>query len=153
MDDESINPQLIAEYIQQMGRRYNIKMLAMDHYRWALMAETLKKIGFDANDKNRVKLIRPSDIMKVDPVIQECFDRELFHWGECPPLRWATNNTKRMRSGKSSGTDTGNYYYAKIEGKSRKTDPFMALVASMVVEPVLGSGEAAQLPLMGAIRI
>lgn len=153
VDDVSINPQLITEYIQQMGRRYNIKMLAMDHYRWALMAETLKKIGFDANDKNRVKLIRPSDIMKVDPVIQECFDRELFHWGDCPPLRWATNNTKRMRSGKSSGTDTGNYYYAKIEGKSRKTDPFMALVASMVVEPVLGSGEAAQLPLMGAIRI
>ena len=153
VDDVSINPQLIAEYIKKMGKLYNIKMLAMDHYRWALMAETLKSVGFDANDKNRVKLIRPSDIMKVDPVIQECFDRELFHWGDCPPLRWATNNTKRMRSGKSAGTDTGNYYYAKIEGKSRKTDPFMALVASMVVEPVLGSGEAAQLPLMGAIRI
>jgi hypothetical protein len=40
-------------------------------------------------------------------------------------------------AGKKNGTDTGNYYYGKIEAKSRKTDPFMALVASMVVEYVL----------------
>lgn len=153
VDDVSINPDLIADYIRQMGQKYHIKMLAMDNYRWALVAESMKKIGFDANDKNRVKLIRPSDIMKTDPVIQECFDREAFFWGDNPTLRWATNNTKRVRSGRTSGTDTGNFYYAKIEAKSRKTDPFMALVASMVVEPVLGSGETAQIPLMGAIRI
>lgn len=36
--------------------------------------------------------------------------------------------------------DTGNFIYAKIEAKSRKTDPFMALVASMTIEPLLGSG-------------
>lgn len=36
--------------------------------------------------------------------------------------------------------DTGNFVYSKIEAKSRKTDPFMALVASMTVENVLGSG-------------
>ena len=33
--------------------------------------------------------------------------------------------------------DFGNYVYGKIEAKSRKTDPFMALVASMVVEDAL----------------
>ena len=49
-------------------------------------------------------------------------------------LRWAANNTKLVRSGRREGTDTGNYYYAKIEGKSRKTDPFMALAAAMVIE-------------------
>jgi hypothetical protein len=47
-----------------------------------------------------------------------------------------------VRSGKKEGTDTGNYYYAKIEGKSRKTDPFMALVASMVVEDRLDDGQS-----------
>ena len=56
-----------------------------------------------------------------------------------------------MRSGRATGTDTGNYYYAKIEAKSRKTDPFMALVASMVIEPALGSGVAANLPDVSAM--
>ena len=51
-----------------------------------------------------------------------------------------TNNAKKVRSGKKDGTDTGNYYYAKIEAKSRKTDPFIALVAAMTIEDVLGDG-------------
>jgi len=54
-----------------------------------------------------------------------------------PVLRWAANNTKKVRAGKTLGTDTGNYYYAKIEGRSRKTDPFMAFVAAMVIEDKL----------------
>lgn len=153
VDDVSISPDLLAAYIQEIGLLYNIRMLALDHYRWTLVSESLRKIGFDAADKNRVKLVRPSDIMQVEPVIQECFDRGLFSWGDDPCLRWAVNNTKRVRSSKKLGVDTGNYIYAKIEGKSRKTDPFMALVASMTAEPVLGTGEAAALPAMGAIRL
>lgn len=152
VDDVSINPDLISEYIAEAGQRYIIRMLAMDNFRWAAMSDSLRKIGFDANDKKRVKLIRPSDIMQVDPVIQECFSRGYFMWGDNPCLRWAVNNAKRVRSGKRDGTDTGNYYYAKIEGKSRKTDPFMALVASMVCESALGSGTTA-LPKIGAIKL
>ena len=63
------------------------------------------------------------------------------------------NNTKRVRSSKKIGVDTGNYVYAKIEGKSRKTDPFMALVASMTVEEELGSGLPLEPPPLGAIKI
>ena len=151
VQDVSIHPDLIAQYIAQAMRKYNVKMLAMDHHRWTLVSESLKKIGFDANDKSRVKLVRPSDIMRVEPVIQECFDRQLFFWGDCPPLRWAVNNTKRVRSSRQMGVDTGNFIYAKIEAKSRKTDPFMALVASMTVEDVLGNGQPARIPKMGAI--
>src|SRR5699024_6540369 len=135
------------------GQRYNVKMLAMDNYRWTLVSESLRKIGFDAQDKSRVKLVRPSDIMQVEPVIQECFDRELFTWGDNPCLRWAVNNTKRVRSSRSLGVDTGNFIYAKIDAKSRKTDPWMALVASMVIEPVLGGGAAAEIPPVGAIKL
>lgn len=153
VEDVSIPPDLLAAYILEAGRRYNIRMLAMDHYRWTLVSESMRKIGFDAQDKSRVKLVRPSDIMQVEPVIQECFDRGLFTWGDNPQLRWAVNNTKRVRSAKRMGSDTGNYYYAKIEGKSRKTDPWMALVASMVVEPALGSGMPVQVPPVGAIRL
>lgn len=151
VDDVSISPDLLTDYIQQAGLRYNIKKLAMDHYRWTLVSESLRKIGFDAQDKNRVKLVRPSDIMQVEPVIQECFDRELFTWGDNPCLRWSVNNTKRVKSARV--IDTGNYIYAKIDGKSRKNDPWMALVASMVIESVLGGGLAVDIPPVGAIRL
>ena len=152
VDDVSIHPDLLAEYIWNAGTEHNIRKLALDNYRWTLVSESLKRIGFDAADKNRVKLVRPSDIMQVEPVIQECFDRELFVWGDNPCLRWAVNNTKRVRSSKKLGVDTGNFIYAKIEAKSRKTDPWMALVASMTVESELGTG-VVEMPKMGAIKI
>lgn len=153
VDDVSIHPKLLAGFIKTNSLRYNIRRLAMDHHRWTLVSDALREIGFDAKDKDRVRLVRPSDIMQVEPVIQECFNREWFHWGNVPHLRWAVNNTKRVRSSKKIGVDTGNFIYAKIEAKSRKTDPFMALVASMVVEPVLGTGEPVQLPSIGAIPL
>ena len=150
VDDVSIHPDLLAEYIAKAGQRYNVRMIALDNFRWTLLSESLRKIGFDASDKTRVKLARPSDIMRVDPLIQECFDRRLFHWGDNPCLRWAVNNTKRVRSSRSIGVDTGNFIYAKIEAKSRKTDPFMALAASMTAEAELGTGEIVTLPPVGA---
>ncbi len=153
VDDVSINPDLLAAYIREAAGKYNIKALAMDHFRWTLVSESMRAIGFDAADKNRVKLVRPSDIMQVEPVIQECFDREQFHWGDVPHLRWAVNNTKRVRSSRKLGVDTGNFIYAKIEAKSRKTDPFMALVAAMTAEPLLGTGLPLAAPMMGAIRL
>lgn len=153
VEDVSIHPDLLADYIRRAGQRYNLKLLCMDHYRWTLVSESFKKIGFDANDKSRVKLVRPSDIMQVEPMIQECFDRGLFTWGDNPCLRWAVNNTKRVRSSKKLGVDTGNFIYAKIEAKSRKTDPWMALVASMVGEPALGAGQVLDMPPIGAIQL
>lgn len=152
VEDVSISPELLADYIATMGRQYVIRMLAMDNFRWSAMSDALRKIGFDANDKKRVKLVRPSDIMRTDPTIQLCFTRGLFVWGDNPCLRWATNNTKRVRSSQRVGCDTGNFIYAKIEGKSRKTDPFMALVASMTCEEVLGSGRV-EMPKIGVIKI
>lgn len=153
VEDVSIHPDLLADYVRLAGQQYNLKLLCMDHYRWTLVSESFKKIGFDANDKSRVKLVRPSDIMQVEPVIQECFDRGLFTWGDNPCLRWAVNNTKRVRSSKKLGVDTGNFIYAKIEAKSRKTDPWMALVASMVGEPTLGAGQVLDMPPVGAILL
>lgn len=150
VDDVSIHPDLLCEYIKKMSAKYNVRMVAMDTFRHTLMAESLRKIGFDARDKTKVKLIRPSDIMQVEPVVQECFNRNLFVWGDNPCLRWAVNNTKRMRSSRNIGADTGNFVYGKIEAKSRKTDPFMALAASMCCEDVLIS-RAVSLPPIGAI--
>ena len=153
VEDVSISPALMADYIAAAGAVYNIRMLAMDHFRWTLVAEAFRAAGFDASDKSRVKLVRPSDIMQAAPVIDECFARDRFVWGDNPALRWAASNTKKVRASRSIGSDTGNYYYAKIDAKARKTDMFMALVAAMTVEPMLGSGRAPELPPLGAIAL
>lgn len=153
VDAETINPDLVAEWLMDQARLYVIKGLALDHHRWTLVSNSLKKIGFDPETRKNVKLVRPGDIMQVEPVIQDCFKRELFNWGNVPHLRWAANNTKRVRSSRTIGSETGNFYYAKIEAKSRKTDPFMALVASMTIESLLGFGSQPLSELPKAIVI
>ena len=125
VDDVEIHPDLLCEWILRQGQKYSISRLAMDNYRYALFTNSLKNIGFDANDKN-VKLVRPSDIMKVQPVINSMFVNHYLIVGDNPVVRWAINNTKLLRN------TSGSFYYGKIEEKSRKTDPFMAGVASMV---------------------
>ena len=135
VDDVEIHPDLLCEWIFKMGQKYQIKQIALDNFRYALFTSSLKNIGFDANDKN-VKLVRPSDIMRVQPVINSVFANQGFVWGDNPPLRWATNNTKLLRN------TSGSFYYGKIEEKSRKTDPFLALVASMTIEDLLSSGQS-----------
>lgn len=140
VDDVEIHPIVLTEYILQAKKEYDIKMLALDDFRYALVSRYLKDIGFDPKIYKNVKLVRPSDIMKVVPVIDSCFANQWFCWGDNPVLRWATNNTKLIRHGRKIGNDdmdVGNFVYGKIEAKSRKTDPFMAVAASMTVEEVL----------------
>lgn len=133
VDDVEIHPSLICEYIQNMGQKYRIEMVSVDNYRYTLLSDALAKIGFSPERKN-LHLIKQSDILKIVPVIDSCFVNGYFYWGDNPVLRWGTNNTKLIRYGRDVGADKGSFVYAKIEARSRKTDPFMALVASMVDE-------------------
>lgn len=144
VDDVNISPQIIAEYVAEACRKYDVKKIAMDNFRWGAVADAFRAIGIDAADKSRVKLVRNSDIYQVEQLIQLCFDMGYYVWGDNVPLRWAVNNTKRMPAAKKNGgVDTGNFYYAKIEPKSRKNDPFMAVVAAMTIESEL-SGDSAE---------
>ena len=153
VDDVEIHPETIVEYIEMQKEYYSIKMMAIDDFRYALLAQYLKGIGFDAKAYKNLKLVRPSDIMKVAPVIDSCFANDYFAWGDNPTLRWAVNNTKMIRYGRKLGkeddADIGNFVYAKIEAKSRKTDPFMALVASMTVEDALPYAQVTNAPDLG----
>ena len=148
VQEPTISPELLGAWLQNAGRIYQIKKLAMDSYRWTLVSDAMIKAGFDARNKNRVKLIRPSDIMKTEPLIASIFDRGLYAWGDYPPLRWATNNAKRIPASRGIGADTGNFYYGKIEAKSRKTDPFMALVAAECIEDALPKSGGVQAPIV-----
>lgn len=141
VDDVEIHPSYITDYIQVAKEKYDILGVAIDDFRYALMSSALREIGFSAKEYKNVKLVRPSDIMRAAPVIDSCFANQNFVWGKNPVLKWATNNTKLVPYGRNPGkcddADIGNFVYGKIEAKSRKTDPFMALVAAMTIEDQL----------------
>lgn len=153
VDDVEIHPEIIVEYIARQMEFYSIKMMAIDDFRYTLMARCLKTIGFDGKTYKNLKMVRPSDIMRVATVIDSCFANDYFVWGDNPVLRWAVNNTKMVRHGRKMGKeddiDIGNYVYAKIEAKSRKTDPFLALAASMTVEDAIPYAQVTELPDLG----
>lgn len=138
VDDVEINPHYITDWLKDAKKNYNIRALAIDDFRFALLAGALEEIGFDCKARKNLKMVRPSDIMRVAPVIDSLFANHNLVWGDAPEMRWATNNTKLIRYGRNLGqsedADLGNFVYGKIEGKSRKTDPFMAFVAAMAIE-------------------
>lgn len=127
VDDVEVNPALVTAWIAEQNKPYDIAKIAIDSYRYALMARELREIGFDAKEK-QVKLVRPSDIMMVQPKISSVFATGKVAWGDDPMMRWYTNNAKLEPA------PNNNFKYGKIEPKSRKTDGFMAFVAAMTVE-------------------
>lgn len=135
VDDVEIPPEMIVEWLEKQAMKYNILKIALDHFRYALLARSLKSIGFDAkNERKNVKLVRPSDIIMAVPVIDHLFATQQIIWGDNSLMRWATNNTKLVKVSGAAGQDKGNWTYGKIEAKSRKTDPFMALVHAVTLD-------------------
>lgn len=130
VDDVEVSPSLVAEWIRVQRTRYNIVKVAADSYRYSLLRRCLSEIGFDANDKT-VKMVRPSDVMFVQNKIDSAFTHGGIIWGDDPLMRWFTNNVKLVPA------PNNNFRYEKIEGKSRKTDGFMALVHAFTVEEEL----------------
>nr|DAV43848.1 MAG TPA: Large Terminase [Caudoviricetes sp.] len=126
VDDIEINPDMATEWIQEQLIKYNFVKLGVDNFRLALLSKSMKNIEIDATNKEQVKIIRPSDIMKIVPVIDSLFNNHQIVWGDNPLMRWFTNNTKL------TDKNLGNYVYDKIEPKSRKTDGFMAFVHAMI---------------------
>ena len=138
VNEPEIDPRYIVEYIKELQGKYYVKYVAVDSYRYGLLREYLEAIGVGREYDNLI-LVRPSDIMKAYPIINRCFMNGYFSWGDNPCLRWACNNVKLVRAKKSTlamsgDVDVGNYLFGKIEPHTRKTDPFMALVASMCGE-------------------
>jgi len=118
-----------ALWLAKQAEKYNLTILGMDLYRYTLLARALREAGFDTDRKgvNNIKLIRPSDQMKISPTITSLFVNHNIVWGNNPLMRWYTNNACVITS------SAGNITYGKIEEKSRKTDGFMAFVAAMCV--------------------
>lgn len=125
VDAVEIDPELIVGWIEAQIQSYTVQMTALDDYRYALMKTALLRLGISYENKN-IKLVRPSDKIKVEPIIDSAFRNHNIVYGDSSLMRWYTNNTKKVKSKKY-----GNYEYQKIEAKSRKTDGFFAFVAAM----------------------
>ena len=133
VDDADISPELVCrwalETCDELGAE--ILMAALDDYRLALVKRYLLEVlGLDSSLRGadqQVYVVRPSDIMKVEPVIDSAFANGLVAWGESPLMRWCANNAKLVPAANN------NYKYGKIAPHSRKTDVFMAFVAAMCV--------------------
>lgn len=124
VDDVEISPELITGWVFDQSLIYDVKKIAIDDYRHTLFMKYLRNIGFEAKEK-QVKLVRPSDVMRVQPLINSLFATGRIKWGDDPMMRWYTNNSKL------EAAPNGNFKYGKIEPKSRKTDGFTAFVAAM----------------------
>ncbi len=69
--------------MQTQMEYYSIKKMAIDDFRYALVAKYLQNIGFDAKVYKNLKLVRPSDIMKVAPCYRQLFlQMDYFVWGD-----------------------------------------------------------------------
>lgn len=126
VDDVEINPQIVADWVQEQKANYFIEKIAIDSYRYTVLSRALRDVGFDANDKE-VKLVRPSDIMQVVQKISSMFIGNKIIWGDDSLMRWFTRNAKLEPA------PNNNFKYGKIEPKSRKTDGFMAFVNAVIL--------------------
>lgn len=134
VDDVEISPDIPVQWFAEQAFKYNILMIGIDNYRYTWLNKSFKRIGFVAFDKEnknkKIYLVRPSDITKASPVINSAFLRHaITGWDRM--MCWYTNNSKKIIDSK------GNTSYGKIEPKTRKTDGFMAWVASMCCIDVL----------------
>lgn len=126
VDDVEILPELPVKWVESYQKKYKIVAGGLDNYRLSLLKKPLQSIGFDCDKdgRNNLKLVRPSDIMQISPLISSDFANKRIIYGDDMMMRWYTNNTKVIYDKK------GNMTYGKIEPKSRKTDGFMAFAAA-----------------------
>lgn len=130
VDDVEISPELVGVWINEQRRFYQVKKICIDNYRYTLMGKALKDIGYTYKDKS-LYLVRPSDVMRIQPVINSAFATGHISWGDDPMMKWFTNNTKLVPAANN------NWTFGKIEPHGRKTDGFMAFVAAMSREEEL----------------
>ncbi len=127
IDDVEISAETVTGWFEKMSEKYNILKIAVDKFRYGYLSKAFRAIGFDPKEKKNLLLTRPSDTMRVSPLINSMFINQTLVFGDVPVMRWYTGNTKKVVAGI-------NVTYGKIEENYRKTDGFMAFVAAVTIE-------------------
>lgn len=140
VDDVDISPTLVTDWAREWTDAHGcrIHMAAIDDYRITLVKDALKSIGLDSalkGDDQQVYRVRPSDQMRVQPVLDSAFANGSIAWGDSPLMRWSVNNAKLVPA------PNENWKFGKQAPHSRKTDVFMAMVAAFAVVDRLPKNE------------
>lgn len=128
VNDVEIPAELITEWVANLGRKHKITKIGIDNFRYSYLNSAFKKIGFDAFEKKNIKLIRPSDVMKVSLKVNSVFINHKLKVGNNRYFCWNVNNAKTCKDARD------NTYYGKIEPHYRKTDAFMAFVNALCLD-------------------
>lgn len=134
VDAKEIPPETPVLWVMNEAAKRNSQILkiGIDFYRYTLLSKALRENFFSPDKETdcNIKLIRPSDEMKVIPSVTSDFVNQRYIWGDNPLMRWATQNSKEEKVGV-------NTIYGKIEPNARKTDPFKAFIQAYIVSDVL----------------
>lgn len=132
--EDSITPDVIADWFLEQAEKYNILDIVADSYRVSLLKSKFTEVGLPLSEVRS----GPITHAKVAPLIESIFAEEKLVLGDNPTMRWYINNTYQELDTK------GNITYKKIEPKTRKTDGFFGLIHALskddelveAVEPV-----------------
>lgn len=150
VDSPEVSPHDVARWVSSTAGALGayLRGVSMDSYRFALMRRAVvEDICLDPDargEDQQVWLARPSDVMRVQPVIDSAFARHAIAWGDSPLMRWATNNAKLEPAPNNC------FKYGKIEPHGRKTDPFMAMVHAFVIARWLPDEEDTGVPVFAS---
>ncbi len=119
--EDSITPDILANWYIKQRENYNIIGVAADDYRISLVKEEFSKYGLP------IMVVRSGPIThsKIVPLIDNFFEQERIIWGDNMTMRWYANNTYKDIDAK------GNYTYKKIEPILKKTDGFFGFIHGM----------------------
>lgn len=142
VEEVEISMSKVEDWIYEQQGRYEIVMTACDDYRYDVVKGTLNRLGYTADQgrDSTIKLIKPSNHMRIQPIVNSAFITGSLAWGESPIMRWFTHNAKLVPF------QNGNYKYDKIEARSRKTDGFMALVAAFCIADAIPEYAPEEIP-------
>lgn len=118
---DSIKASDIAAWFINQGKKYNIKNIYSDSYRYSFLESEFTKQGLPLGEVRS----GPITHAKVAPLVESIFAEETLVMGDNPTMRWYINNTYTETDKK------GNTTYLKIEPKTRKTDGFFALIHAL----------------------
>lgn len=124
---DSIGAEDIAIWFLEMAKKYNIKDIVADSYRFSLLESKFNELGLP------ISQVRSGPIThgKVAPLIESIFSEETLVFGDNMTMRWYVNNTYTQVDAK------GNTTYLKIEPQTRKTDGFFALIHALTKDSEL----------------
>lgn len=119
--DKSIDPDRVVNWYIEQLKMFNIKKIAMDTFRAAILKPKLEQAGFE------VEVVRKGPIThsKLSPLVDDLFINHKLVFNDDPLMRWYVGNVYKDEKG------NGNIEYCKIDKEKRKTDGFYAFLHAL----------------------